>query len=114
VQHSVRDFVDAAAAELKIAIEWKGGGVDETGTVTAAEDESLIGKTIVRVNPRYFRPTEVETLLGDCAMAKEELGWEPETTFAELVAEMVRYDLNEAQRDQLCLKEGFDIKKRYE
>jgi GDPmannose 4,6-dehydratase len=96
----VRQFVDAAAKELGIAITWAGTGVDETAT-----DQN--GKVIVKVDPRYFRPTEVETLLGDPTKAKEKLGWVPRTTFAELVAEMVREDLKAAERDELVKKHGF-------
>ena len=100
VQYSVRAFVDAAAKELSIAIQWSGSGVGETGTDAA-------GKTIVRVDPRYFRPTEVETLLGDPTRARERLGWTPSTTFEELVTEMVREDLRSAERDELVKKHGF-------
>ena len=100
VQYSVRDFVDAAAQELGIEIRWTGAGVDETGS-----DQS--GKVIVKVDPRYFRPTEVETLLGDASKAKEKLGWTPQTQFAELVSEMVREDLKSAERDELVKKHGF-------
>jgi GDPmannose 4,6-dehydratase len=100
VQYSVREFVDAAAKELGIEIEWRGSGVDEKGY-----DKS--GKLIVAVDPRYFRPTEVETLLGDPTKAKQKLGWTPKTTFAELVSEMVREDLKSAERDELVKKHGF-------
>ena len=100
VQYSVRQFVDAAAKELDIQIKWQGKGVEETGT-----DQH--GKIIVKVDPRYFRPTEVETLLGDPTKAKEKLGWVPKTTFAELVAEMVREDFKSAQRDELVKKHGY-------
>lgn len=100
VQYSVREFVDAAAQELGITITWKGIGVDETGT-----DQN--GKVIVKVDSRYFRPTEVETLLGDPTKAKEKLGWTPKTTFRELVAEMVREDLKSAERDELVKKHGY-------
>ncbi len=100
VQYSVRQFVDAAAKELDIQIKWQGKGVDETGT-----DQN--GRVIVKVDPRYFRPTEVETLLGDPTKAKEKLGWVPKTTFAELVAEMVREDFKSAQRDELVKKHGY-------
>ena len=100
VQYSVRDFVDAAAKELDIVITWAGTGVDETGTDAG-------GKVIVRVDARYFRPTEVETLLGDPTKAREKLGWTPTTSFAELVAEMVREDLKSAERDELVKKHGF-------
>lgn len=100
VQYSVRQFVDAAAKELDIQIKWQGKGVEETGT-------NQHGKIIVKVDPRYFRPTEVETLLGDPTKAKEKLGWVPKTTFAELVVEMVREDLKSAQRDELVKNHGY-------
>lgn len=100
VQFSVRDFVDAAAKELDMRIRWEGTGVDEKGY-----DGN--GRCIVTVDPRYFRPTEVETLLGDPSKAKEKLGWTPTTTFAELVAEMVREDLKAAERDELIKHHGF-------
>ena len=102
VQYSVRDFVNAAATELGIKIRWEGTGVDEKGY-----DESS-GNCIVAVDPRYFRPTEVETLLGDPTKAREKLGWTPKTTFAELVAEMVREDLKVAERDELVKKHGYN------
>ena len=100
VQYSVRDFVNAAAKELSIHITWQGEGVDETGT-----DEN--GNVIIKVDPRYFRPTEVETLLGDPTKAKEKLGWTPKTTFLELVSEMVREDLKSAERDELVKGHGY-------
>lgn len=100
VQYSVRQFVDAAAKELDIQIKWQGKGVEETGT-------NQHGKIIVKVDPRYFRPTEVETLLGDPTKAKEKLGWVPKTTFAELVVEMVREDFKSAQRDELVKNNGY-------
>lgn len=99
-QYSVRDFVDTAAKELGMRLTWKGEGVDEKGY-----DAS--GKCIVAVDPRYFRPTEVETLLGDPSKAKQKLGWTPKTTFEELVAEMVREDLKAAERDELIKKHGY-------
>ena len=100
VQYSVRDFVDAAAKELGMAIRWGGRGVDERGYDAG-------GKVIVAVDSRYFRPTEVETLLGDPSKAKTKLGWTPKTSFAELVAEMVREDLKAAERDELVKKHGY-------
>lgn len=111
-QKSVRDFVNAAAAELGIKIAWQGEGVGETGTVseviTSDKDIKLKpGQTIVKVDPRYFRPTEVETLLGDPSKAFNKLGWRPKTTLEELVAEMVRSDLETAKRDELCQQHGF-------
>ena len=106
VQYSVRDFVDAAAKELGMNIRWEGLGVDEVGYLLSS---SPVGeeKAIVKVDPRYFRPTEVETLLGDPTKAKEKLGWVPKITFNELVAEMVREDLKAAERDELVKKHGF-------
>ena len=107
-QYSVRDFVNAAAAELEIELEWSGEGVDEIAKIrSAGQQESLVGNTVVRVDPRYFRPTEVETLLGDPGKAKEKLGWEPKVPFLELVAEMVREDLETAKRDELIKQHGF-------
>jgi GDPmannose 4,6-dehydratase len=102
-QHSVRDFVDAAAKDLGIAIQWEGEGVNEKGVNVAN------GKTVVAVDPHYFRPTEVETLLGDPAKAKKKLGWEPRISFEELVREMVKEDLEEAKRDELCQRAGFRV-----
>ena len=100
-QYSVRDFVNAAANELGINIRWEGDGVNEKGI-----DEQS-GRCIVAVDPRYFRPTEVETLLGDPSKAKRELGWVPQTSFQSLVSEMVREDLKVAERDELCRREGY-------
>ncbi len=102
VQYSVRDFVDAAAKELGIAIRWEGQGVDEKGF-------DANGKCIVAVDPRYFRPTEVETLLGDATKAKQKLGWTPKISFEQLVSEMVRADLNAAERDELVKKHGYQV-----
>ena len=101
VQYSVRDFVNIAAKELDIELKWDGRGVNETGV------DINTGKTIVRVDSRYFRPTEVETLLGDSTKAREKLGWTPKISFEELVKEMVTCDLNDAKKDDLCNKEGF-------
>lgn len=100
VQYSVREFVDAAAHEVGLKITWKGEGVEEKGF-----DEN--GKCIVAVDPRYFRPTEVETLLGDASKAKEKLGWTPKTSFKDLVADMMREDLKAAERDELVKKHGY-------
>jgi len=101
-QYSVRDFVNAAARELGMQIRWAGEGVDEIGFL---DGDST--RVVVRVDPRYFRPTEVETLLGDPTKAKQKLGWEPRVTFEELVSEMVRTDLDAARRDELVKKHGF-------
>ncbi len=100
VQYSVRDFVNAAAKELGAPIRWEGQGIDEKGY-------DISGKCIVAVDPRYFRPTEVETLLGDPSKAKLKLGWTPKISFDELVAEMVREDLKSAERDGLIKKHGY-------
>jgi len=99
-QYSVRDFVNAAASELGMTIRWKGKGIDEKGY----DDK---GNCIVAVDARYFRPTEVETLLGDPSKAKTKLGWTPNISFKELVSEMVREDLKDAERDELVKRHGF-------
>ena len=114
VQYSVRDFVNAAAGELGIKLRWEGEGVNEIGIVAdlgglKIEGSTLkVGAVVVKVDPRYFRPTEVETLLGDPTKAKEKLGWVPQTSFQELVSEMVLADLDEAKRDELCRRHGFN------
>lgn len=110
VQHSVRDFVNAAASELGMEIRWRGGGVKEKGFLVSSGGEKLV----VAIDPRYFRPTEVETLLGDPSKAKSKLGWVPKTTFTELVAEMVREDLKSAERDELVKNHGFKAMDYYE
>lgn len=107
-QRTVRDFVNAAAKEIGVSVRWEGKGADEKGY----NDKS--GKLIVAVDPRYFRPTEVETLLGDPTRAKEKLGWVPKTSFEEMVAEMVAADLKEAEKDQLCRNSGFQTYNYYE
>lgn len=105
IQYSVREFVSAAAKELGMLIQWEGEGVDEQGFwLNSPEGRQLI----VSVDSRYFRPTEVETLLGDPAKAKAKLGWTPKISFQELVSEMVREDLRLAERDELVKKNGFN------
>ena len=110
VQHSVRDFVDAAAGELGIALAWEGSGKDEHGRIADIDPARWPtlkkGQVITRVDPHYFRPTEVETLLGDPTKARTKLGWSPAIGFKELVAEMVREDLKAAQRDELARAHG--------
>jgi len=118
-QHSVRDFVNAAAAEIGVSMRWEGIGVHEVGIIDNISKESevnamKVGDTIVRIDPRYFRPTEVETLLGDPGKAKEKLGWVPKTTFAELVSEMMHSDLLEARKDELCKSEGYTVLNHHE
>jgi GDPmannose 4,6-dehydratase len=100
VQYSVRQFVEAVAVELGIELSWRGHGVDEVGV-----DAS--GRTVVAVDPRYFRPAEVETLLGDATRARERLGWRPRTDFAALVREMAHEDLRSAERDELVRRHGY-------
>ena len=100
VQHSVRDFVNAVARELGMSLRWEGEGVNEKAY-------GADGKVVVAVDPRYFRPTEVETLLGDASRAKEKLGWVPKIGFDELVSEMVREDLKDAERDELIKRHGY-------
>ena len=110
VQYSVRQFVEFAAAELGIELRWEGEGEQEVGIVAAVTNKDVkvtVGTTIVKVDPRYFRPTEVETLLGDPTKAKEKLGWVPKTTLAELVQEMVQADYTAAKRDALVKMAGF-------
>jgi GDPmannose 4,6-dehydratase len=122
VQHSVREFVEQAAGELGITLCWEGEGVDEIGIVDSFDESSVSyddngarlkikglkeGDVIIRIDPRYFRPTEVESLLGDPSKAKNELGWEPKISFEELVKEMVLADMEVAKRDELVEKHGF-------
>jgi len=107
-QYSVRDFVNAVVEELGIKLRWAGRGVDETATVVETKGPfPKKGQVIVRVDPRYFRPAEVETLLGDAAKARRKLGWKPRTSFRELVAEMVAEDLKSAERDELVKRHGY-------
>ncbi|MDP2757585.1 MAG: GDP-mannose 4,6-dehydratase [Desulfurivibrionaceae bacterium] len=118
-QHSVREFVEVAAGELGVRIRWEGEGVGEVGIVASLDDASAdtgfsVGQVIVRVDPRYFRPTEVETLLGDPTKAKEKLGWTPKITFSQMVTEMVHEDLEIARRDKMCQQSGFKVFSRHE
>ena len=107
-QHSVREFVERVAAELGHAIEWRGAGVNEEGIDPAT------GRVIVKVDPRYFRPAEVETLLGDSTKARTRLGWKPEISFAALVKEMVAADVELARRDAHLKREGFRVHPRHD
>lgn len=115
IQYSVRDFVDAAAAELGIALSWSGKDQEEIGTIAGVKKEAAHagyvkpGQVIVRVDASYFRPTEVETLLGDASKAHKELGWKPATTFRQLVEEMVRADFSITKRDVIVKGNGFKI-----
>ncbi|MCP4682526.1 MAG: GDP-mannose 4,6-dehydratase [Desulfobacterales bacterium] len=106
--HSVREFVEGAFKEAGIALAWEGSGIDEAGRNTET------GKTVVKVDPRYFRPTEVEFLLGDPTKARSNLGWESTVPFGELVKRMVRADLKKAEKDQLCGSAGFRTYNQFE
>ncbi|MEZ0468296.1 GDP-mannose 4,6-dehydratase [Phaeobacter sp. SYSU ZJ3003] len=112
VQYSVRQFITWSAAELGITLEFTGEGTDEVATVAAIEGDKApalkVGDVILRIDPRYFRPAEVETLLGDPAKAKAKLGWTPEITVQEMCAEMVREDLKVAQRSRVLMEHGYD------
>lgn len=122
-QHSVREFCDRAFAELRIHLEWKGKGVAEQGIIADMQPSPHLekyagqcklptlqpGQVLVQVDPNYFRPAEVETLLGDPTKARQKLNWQPEISFAELVREMVAYDIHEAARDAICERNGFEV-----
>ncbi|QTN24264.1 GDP-mannose 4,6-dehydratase [Rhizobacter sp. AJA081-3] len=115
VQYSVRDFVDAAAAELGITLRWEGQGVDEKAYwADPAAPAGARERAVVAVDPRYFRPAEVETLLGDASKARAKLGWVPKTSFAELVRAMVREDLASAERDELVKSHGYPTMNSHE
>lgn len=113
IQYSVRHFVDLAAAELGITLQWEGLDVHEKGIVTKVAGENApfvkVGMTLVAVDPSYFRPTEVETLLGDPSNAKTKLGWTPKITLQEMVKEMIAYDLDQAKRHRLLKEHGFEV-----
>ena len=109
-QHSVRDLVSLAASEIGIGLDWRAQGDAEEGVVRSAPADSAVkpGQVIVAVDPRYFRPAEVDTLLGDASKAKARLGWAPKTTFAQLVTEMMTADMQLARRDAFVTQGGFD------
>jgi GDPmannose 4,6-dehydratase len=111
-QHSVRDFIDATAAEYGFQLAWEGKGANEVGRVAKGNTKFpglKSGQTVVRVDAQYFRPAEVDTLLGDASKARSKLGWSPQITFRQLVAEMAREDLKLAQRDQLAREHGHRV-----
>ena len=114
VQYSVRQFVELTANALGIAIRWEGNGVNECGYVSKINTDNApalkVGQKIVAVDPRYFRPAEVETLLGDPTNAKNKLGWEPTTTLEEMVTEMVEYDLSKAKQHAFLKDHGYEVK----
>jgi GDPmannose 4,6-dehydratase len=110
VQYSVRQFVERAAAELGVTVRFEGEGAQEVGVVAAVSGDKAkvkVGEVIVKVDPRYYRPTEVETLLGDPSKAKSKLGWTPQTSFEQLVKEMVEADYTSARKDSLVKLAGF-------
>ena len=120
IQYSVRDFVNMAAKELGMEIQWQGEGSNEIGLLvrdselptmsnSQRHDVNNLEKEIIRIDPRYYRPTEVESLLGDSTKAREKLGWIPKITFKELVVEMVREDFKNAERDELIKKHGYKV-----
>jgi len=112
-QYSVRRFVEIAAGELGIEIAWQGEGVHERGVIAAVQGDKApgvaVGQTIIAVDPQYFRPTEVETLLGDPGKARRRLGWEPRTSFEAMVQEMVAHDLDTARRHKLLASHGYNV-----
>jgi GDPmannose 4,6-dehydratase len=112
-QISVREFVRMSAVEAGITVEFSGEGVDEIATVVAVEGDNApgvkVGDVIVKVDPRYFRPAEVETLLGDPTKAKEKLGWVPEITVEEMCAEMVQHDLDKAKQHAILKEHGYSV-----
>lgn len=113
VQYTVRQFIEMSAAELGVTLKWEGSGVNEKGVVAAIEGSQApalnVGDVIVQIDPRYFRPAEVETLLGDPTKAKQKLGWTPKITLQEMVQEMVAVDLESAKRHALLKQHGYDI-----
>jgi GDPmannose 4,6-dehydratase len=125
VSHSVREFVERAFEEVGIEIEWKGSGVGESGVIKRISATDLgsqelkptplkVGDVVVKIDPGYFRPTEVDFLLGDATKAREKLGWKPTITFEKLVRSMVRADIREAMAEDLCRREGFSAYNHFE
>ncbi len=120
-QTSVRDFINRAANELGITLEFKGKGLDEKGVVAAIDPDKAdpdatlnVGDIVVAVDEKYYRPAEVETLLGDPTHAKNKLGWEPATTLDEMIEEMISTDLNAAKKNRLLLREGYEVSQTHE
>ena len=113
MQYSVRQFIIWSAQELGLTLQFEGTGVDETATVVVIAGDNCpglkVGDVVVKIDPRYFRPTEVETLLGDPSKAKKKLGWTPEITVQDMCAEMVKADLSEAQRIALLQSHGYQV-----
>ena len=116
-QRSVREFIEAAAAQIDLQLAWQGKGADEVGVVAHAPQRWPAlkqGQTVVRMDPRYLRPSEVETLLGDATKARTQLGWKPRVGFGELVAEMMQHDLRLAEREDLARRHGHQVHERHE
>jgi GDPmannose 4,6-dehydratase len=116
-QHSVREFVDRAAGELGLVLAWEGAGIDELARVAENRDSPngpAPGDVVVRVDPRYFRPAEVDSLLGDASKARSRLGWQPRIGFGELVREMVAEDLKLAERDAIVVGQGYRVRRHHE
>ncbi|MCK4605264.1 MAG: GDP-mannose 4,6-dehydratase [Deltaproteobacteria bacterium] len=122
-QHSVREFCEQAFGHVGVSLAWEGTGVDETGFVAGVPSSSedlpglsklKEGDKLIFVDPRYFRPTEVEALLGDPTKANTKLGWTPRIRFSELVQEMVEEDLHQAKRDLFCQRKGFRVNRHYD
>lgn len=113
---SVRDFIKMTFAEVGVEIEFKGQDVNEKGVVKSCTGEYNFteGQEVVKIDPRYFRPTEVELLIGDATKAQQKLGWKPKYTLKEMIAEMVEADLDAFKREQLLIKSGFDVARQYE
>ena len=112
VHYSVREFIEKSAAKRGISIRWEGCGINEIGIIdslTTQNSDITTGSIIVRIDPRYFRPTEVETLPGDPSKAKEDLGWIPQITLDEMIEEMVAYDLNQAKQHAFLKKNGYTV-----
>ena len=113
VQYSVREFINKTVAQLGVELAWEGEAVDEIGRVAAITGDKApglkVGDVIVKIDPRYFRPTEVETLLGNPAKAKEKLGWTPKITLDEMIIEMVAYDLDQARQHALLKSNGYNV-----
>jgi len=115
--HSVREFIEAAASEIDLQIDWKGSGADEVGVLARGSRRwpaAKAGQTVVRMDPRYLRPSEVDSLLGDATKAREQLGWKPTIGFRELVAEMMAHDLRLAEREDLARRHGHAVHERRE
>jgi GDPmannose 4,6-dehydratase len=112
-QYSVRQFIETAASQLGVTLSWESDGIDEVGVVATVRGDFAcsvdVGQTIVKVDPRYFRPTEVDTLLGDASKARDRLGWQPRIGFEELVGEMVREDYRSAQKDNMVKRHGYRV-----